>query len=137
MINYCNLPRKQIVLNDGNFLFLLKEYMVEHRAPARLPSDQSGPDSGCRLFLECTHLKLDLEIEPIFASLALYDLSARRKISENFYFDTNSKSMMAMLSQHISRMEISTLSQRCIVNITYPSPDIFIVVRVRYFPLRA
>lgn len=109
--------------------------MVEHRAPARLPSDQSGPDSGCRLFIECTHLKLDLEMEPIFASLALYDLSARRKISENFYFDANSQSMMAMLSQHISRMEITTLSQRCIINITYPSPDIFIVVRVSKFAL--
>lgn len=35
-----------------------------------------------------------------------------------------------MLSGHISRQDMSTLSRSCVFSITHPSPDIFIVLRL-------
>lgn len=45
--------------------------------------------------------RLELEIEPIYASMALYDAKEKKKISENFYFDLNSDSIKNMLATHI------------------------------------
>ena len=47
-----------------------------------------------------TH-RFDLDIEPIWASLSLYDLRHCKKISETFYFDLNSESNLNMLDSHI------------------------------------
>jgi len=33
--------------------------------------------------------RLNIQIEPVFASMALYDAKEKKKISENFYFDLN------------------------------------------------
>jgi hypothetical protein len=74
--------------------------------------------------------RLDLEVEPLFASMALYDLKERKKISENFYFDMTSDNIKEMLRHHVPRKDISTLSRSCIFSITNPSPDIFIVIKV-------
>ena len=41
--------------------------------------------------------RLNLKIEPIFASMALYDARERRKVSENFYFDLNSEDVRKMI----------------------------------------
>ena len=74
--------------------------------------------------------RLDLEVEPLFASMALYDLKERKKISENFYFDLTPEPTKKLLMDHVLKQDVSTLSRSCIFNITFPSPDIFIVVRV-------
>lgn len=74
--------------------------------------------------------RLDLELEPLFASMALYDAKEKKKISENFYFDMTPEPIKKMLANHIPRQDISTLSRSCIFSVTYPSPDIFIVIRV-------
>ena len=74
---------------------------------------------------------LELEIEPIFATMALYDAKERRKISENFYFDMTPEPVKTMLGSHITYQDVSTLSRSCIFDITYPSPDVFLVVKVR------
>lgn len=42
-----------------------------------------------------------MEIEPIYASMALYDAKEKKKISENFYFDLNPDSIKHMLATHI------------------------------------
>lgn len=41
--------------------------------------------------------RLELEIEPIYACMALYDLKEKKKISENFYFDLNSDAIKHMM----------------------------------------
>lgn len=74
--------------------------------------------------------RLELDIEPIFASMALYDAKERKKISENFYFDMTPEHTKQMLSRHVPYQEISTLSRSCIFDITYPSPDIYLVIKV-------
>lgn len=74
--------------------------------------------------------RLEVEVEPIFACMALYDCKEKRKVSENFYFDLNSDNIQGMLSLHTPRIDASTLSRACIFNITYPSSDLFLVIKL-------
>lgn len=74
--------------------------------------------------------RLDLEVEPIFASMALYDAKERKKVSENFYFDMNSDQIKRMLTSHVPYVDVSTLSRAAVFDITHVSPDLFIVVRL-------
>jgi hypothetical protein len=52
------------------------------------------------------------------------------QISENFYFDLNSDSVKGLLRAHGTHPAISTLARSAIFSVTYPSPDIFLVVKV-------
>ena len=62
--------------------------------------------------------------------MALYDAGRKKKISENFYFDMNSEQMKNMLGIHVPYADFSTLSKSCIFDITYPSSDIFLVIKL-------
>ncbi|CAN8004691.1 unnamed protein product, partial [Ixodes hexagonus] len=103
-----------------------QEEIIERRLPADVPREHLGH----RILVRCLALKLELEIEPIFGSMALYDAKEKKKVSENFYFDMNPEPMKRMLSSHIPYHDISTLSRACIFNITYPSTDLFLVVKL-------
>ncbi|KAH9366287.1 hypothetical protein HPB48_010298 [Haemaphysalis longicornis] len=62
---------------------------------------------------------------------ALFDLYPHQdEVSENFYFDMNSEPLKRMLSDHIPYHDISTLCRSCIFNITYPSTDLFLVIKL-------
>uniref|UniRef100_A0A4W2GF09 Dedicator of cytokinesis 7 n=1 Tax=Bos indicus x Bos taurus TaxID=30522 RepID=A0A4W2GF09_BOBOX len=74
--------------------------------------------------------KFEIEIEPIFASLALYDVKEKKKISENFYFDLNSEQMKGLLRPHVPPAAITTLARSAIFSITYPSQDVFLVIKL-------
>lgn len=69
-------------------------------------------------------------MEPIFASIALYDAKEKKKVSENFYFDMNPESLKRMIQQHVPYSDASTLSRSCVLNITHPSADLFIVIKL-------
>lgn len=66
--------------------FQAEEEMIEFRSLVSPPSDVPR----YRFLLECGPLEMNLSIEPIFASIAIYDANARKKVTENFYFDCNS-----------------------------------------------
>ncbi|XP_023572954.1 dedicator of cytokinesis protein 6 isoform X1 [Octodon degus] len=85
---------------------------------------------GQRILVKCLSLKFEIEIEPIFGILALYDVREKKKISENFYFDLNSDSMKGLLRAHGTYPAISTLARSAIFSVTYPSPDIFLVIKL-------
>lgn len=53
------------------------------------------------------------------------------QISENFFFDLNSEQTKAMLRPHIQTAAISTLARSAVFSITYPSQDVFLVIKVR------
>lgn len=74
--------------------------------------------------------RLELEVEPFFASMALYDAKEKRKLSENFYFDMNPEQVKRMLGGHIPYSDVSTLSRSCIFDITTPTSDLFIVIKL-------
>jgi len=74
-----------------------------------------------------------MEIEPIFASMALYNVKERKKISENFYFDMTSENVKTMLETHVPYQDVSSLSRSCIFQMTHAAADVFLVIRVRHF----
>lgn len=94
--------------------------------------------TSSRYFYSLLHIKfywsiffsMDIEIEPLFASMALYDTKEKKKVSETFYFDLNPEGLKRMLGGHISYTDTSTLARGCIFNITHPSQDLFIVIRL-------
>ncbi|KPM04895.1 dedicator of cytokinesis protein 7-like protein 2 [Sarcoptes scabiei] len=73
---------------------------------------------------------MDLTIEPIFASLAVYDLKARKKLTENFYFDLNPDSTKDLLKSHIAYQDLSTLSKSAIFGLSQLNPDLYFVIKL-------
>ncbi|XP_038219758.1 dedicator of cytokinesis protein 7 [Zerene cesonia] len=106
--------------------YLDEEDAVERRLAAEMPCELMGR----RILVVCHQLKLELDVEPLFASMALYDAKEKKKLSENFYFNLNSECTRQMLSAHIPHADLSTLSRSAVFDILNPSPDIFLVVRV-------
>ncbi|CRL07174.1 CLUMA_CG020162, isoform A [Clunio marinus] len=99
---------------------------IERRLPAEVPMEHIGS----RILIKFLELKFDIEIEPIFCSAAVYDCKAKKKISENFYFDMNSESIKHMLNSHVAYTDISTTSRSAAFEITHPSNDLFLVIRL-------
>ncbi|KAG7223180.1 hypothetical protein INR49_015788 [Caranx melampygus] len=99
---------------------------VERCSVPEVPKEHCGQ----RIMVKCLSLKFEIEIEPIFGSLALYDVKEKKKISENFYFDLNSDQMKGLLKPHTPHIAISTQARSAIFSITYPSADIFLVIKL-------
>ncbi|XP_023165795.2 dedicator of cytokinesis protein 7 isoform X2 [Drosophila hydei] len=134
-----NVPPDQIdQLNDsrrqedrqGAFFSLYPEIEVEEAIERRLQAELPVEHIGHRIHVKCLQLRLELEVEPIFASMAIYDAKERQKVSENFYFDMNSDSLKLMLSTHVRCADVSTQSRSAIFEISYPSNDLFLVIRL-------
>ncbi|XP_069794379.1 dedicator of cytokinesis protein 7 isoform X4 [Narcine bancroftii] len=99
---------------------------IERHSVPEVPREHFGQ----RLLVKCLSLKFEIEIEPIFASLALYDVREKKKISENFFFDLNSEQIKGMLRPHVPPAAISTLARSAIFSITYPCQDVFLVIKL-------
>ncbi|GIY48085.1 dedicator of cytokinesis protein 7 [Caerostris extrusa] len=128
-LDYINEVKRQENRTDSLFTLyppMDEDEFIERRLPGPVPKEHIGH----RLIVKCLALKLDLEIEPIFGIMALYDAKEKRKVSENFYFDMNSEPLKRMLSSHICYQDVSTLSRSCIFQITNPSPDLFLVIKL-------
>ncbi|XP_018097532.1 dedicator of cytokinesis protein 6 isoform X3 [Xenopus laevis] len=85
---------------------------------------------GFRLLVKFLSLKFEIEIEPIFGVMALYDAKEKRKISEGFHFDLNSDSVKNILRSPSGHQAPSTLARSAIFSITYPSPDIYLIIKL-------
>ncbi|XP_069498127.1 dedicator of cytokinesis protein 7 isoform X10 [Ambystoma mexicanum] len=105
---------------------LEEEEPIERLCVPEVPKEHFGQ----RLLVKCLTLKFEIEIEPIFASLALYDAKEKKKISENFYFDLNAEQVKGMLRPYVPSAAISTLARSAIFSITYPSQDVFLVIKL-------
>ncbi|KAL8164603.1 UNVERIFIED_CONTAM: Dedicator of cytokinesis protein 7 [Gekko kuhli] len=103
-----------------------EEEAVERCSVPEVPKEHFGQ----RILVKCLSLKFEIEIEPIFGSLALYDVREKKKISENFYFDLNSEHMKSLLRTHGTHAAISTLARSAVFSLTHPSPDIFLVIKL-------
>ncbi|XP_053555956.1 dedicator of cytokinesis protein 8 [Bombina bombina] len=103
-----------------------EEDTVEIRPLPECPKEHLG----YRLMIKLNTLKFDIEIEPLFASIAVYDLKERKKISETFHCDLNSETFKSYLRNHTPNVEPSSQAKSAILSITYPSSDIFLVVKV-------
>ncbi|XP_060894763.1 dedicator of cytokinesis protein 8 isoform X1 [Labrus mixtus] len=85
---------------------------------------------GDRILVRCQTIKFEIDIEPLFATMALYDIKEKKKISEDFYCDLNSEQFKNFLKPHTSHVDQSTLARSAIFSITYPSPDIYLVIKI-------
>uniref|UniRef100_A0A8C4GQK6 Dedicator of cytokinesis 8 n=1 Tax=Dicentrarchus labrax TaxID=13489 RepID=A0A8C4GQK6_DICLA len=91
------------------------------------PADEVGYRESCT----CYNIPVfEIDIEPIFATMALYDLKEKKKISENFYCDLNSEQFKNFLKPHTPHVDPSTQARSAIFSITYPSPDIYLVIKI-------
>nr|XP_018911108.1 PREDICTED: dedicator of cytokinesis protein 7 [Bemisia tabaci] len=123
----------QLKRSEGrqNTLFLLYPTQdIEDHVERRITPDLTVEQFGHRILVKCLQLKLELEVEPIFASLALYDAKEKKKASENFYFDLNPESVNQMLTSHVPFKDQSTLSRSCIFNISHNPTDLFLVIKL-------
>uniref|UniRef100_A0A8C5C768 Dedicator of cytokinesis 7 n=1 Tax=Gadus morhua TaxID=8049 RepID=A0A8C5C768_GADMO len=116
--------------NRHRELFALHPALDEEPIERHCVPDVPKEHFGQRLLVKCLSLKFEIEIEPIFASLALYDVKEKKKISENFFFDLNSEQTKGMLRPHIQTAAISTLARSAIFSITHPSQDVFLVIQL-------
>ncbi|XP_030062504.1 dedicator of cytokinesis protein 7 isoform X8 [Microcaecilia unicolor] len=117
--------------NRHKELFALHPVLDEEEPIERLSVPEVPKEHfGQRLLVKCLTLKFEIEIEPIFASLSLYDVKEKKKISENFYFDLNSEQIKGMLRPYVTPAAISTLARSSIFSITYPSQDVFLVIKL-------
>ncbi|XP_044134776.1 dedicator of cytokinesis protein 6 isoform X6 [Bufo gargarizans] len=99
---------------------------VERSTIPEVPKEHFGQ----RILVKCISLKFEIEIEPIFCVMALYDAKEKKKISESFHFDLNSDTMKNMLRTQGGHQAPSTLARSAIFSITYPSPDIYLVIKL-------
>ncbi|KAG4065416.1 hypothetical protein HA402_002814 [Bradysia odoriphaga] len=128
-VDQTNEARRSEDRQDGLFSLGIEndpEDAIERRLPAEIPIEHVGH----RIMVKCINLKLELEVEPIFASMAIYDAKERKKLSENFYFDMNTDELKRMLSAHVPYSDVSTKSRSAIFEISNPSSDLFLVIRL-------
>ncbi|XP_035847813.1 dedicator of cytokinesis protein 8 isoform X2 [Sander lucioperca] len=103
-----------------------EEDAVELRPIPDCPKEHTGD----RILIRCQTMKFEIEIEPLFATMALYDLKEKKKISEDFHFDLNSEQLKNFLKPHTPHIDPSTQAKSAIFSVTYPSPDIYLVIKV-------
>ncbi|XP_046904602.1 dedicator of cytokinesis protein 8 isoform X2 [Hypomesus transpacificus] len=103
-----------------------EEDAVEIRPIPDCPKEHMGD----RILIRCLAIKFEIDIEPVFATLALYDLKEKKKISENFYCDLNSDQFKGFLKPHTPHVDPSSQARAAIFSITYPSPDIYLVIKI-------
>ncbi|XP_078411952.1 dedicator of cytokinesis protein 7-like isoform X1 [Cetorhinus maximus] len=100
-----------------------EEEALHHRVIPQSPCEQFGQ----RLQINFLEFKFEIEIEPLFLILALYDLKERKKISENFYLDLNSEEF-----RDVPQAQPRPLCyfRKAIFSITQPSSEIYLVIKV-------
>uniref|UniRef100_A0A8C5CC66 Dedicator of cytokinesis 8 n=1 Tax=Gadus morhua TaxID=8049 RepID=A0A8C5CC66_GADMO len=103
-----------------------EEEAVEIRPIPDCPKEHMGD----RILIRCQSMKFEIDIEPLFATLALYDLKEKKKISENFYCDLNPDHLRGYLKGHTPQVDHSSLARSAIFSVTYPSPDIYLVIKI-------
>ncbi|XP_053911097.1 dedicator of cytokinesis protein 8 isoform X1 [Cuculus canorus] len=103
-----------------------EEDAVEIRPVPDCPKEHLGN----RILVKLQTLKFDIEIEPLFACIALYDIKERKKISENFHCDLNPDSLRGFLRSHTPSIDLSTQARSAVFSVTYPSSDIYLVIKI-------
>ncbi|XP_077200985.1 dedicator of cytokinesis protein 8 isoform X3 [Paroedura picta] len=118
----CNRPAELFALYPS----IDEEDAVEIRPVPECPKEHLGN----RILVKVQTLKFEIEIEPLFVSLALYDIKERKKISENFHCDLNSEQFKGFLRMHTPCIDSSSQSRSAVFSVTYPSPDIYLVLKI-------
>uniref|UniRef100_A0A8B9GF53 Dedicator of cytokinesis 8 n=1 Tax=Amazona collaria TaxID=241587 RepID=A0A8B9GF53_9PSIT len=92
--------------------------------------DEVSSQAGCPGMLEVKAALFEIEIEPLFACMALYDVKERKKISENFHCDLNPDSLRGFLRSYTPSIDSSSQARSAVFSVTYPSSDIYLVIKI-------
>ena len=77
--------------------------------------------------------RFDLNVEPMFAVMALYDAKEKKKISESFHLDCNTSDIQQKWKDSSEERSLASLARSAIFNITYPSNDVYLIIKVGNF----
>ncbi|VDP23933.1 unnamed protein product [Heligmosomoides polygyrus] len=75
--------------------------VIEKRNAPPYPEERIGQ----KLIVKVIKLAMDPYFEPLFGSIAIYDAKARRKVTENFYFDVNPDEIRRLVERRRSFTE--------------------------------
>ncbi|WKX95563.1 hypothetical protein Q1695_012204 [Nippostrongylus brasiliensis] len=100
--------------------------VIEKRSAPPYPEERVGQ----KLIVKVVRLSLDPYFEPLFGSIALYDAKARRKVSENFYFDVNPDEIRRMIDKRNSLSEATERCSQAAFSISSQLSDLFMVVKL-------
>ena len=67
--------------------------------------------------------------------MALYDAKEKKKISESFHLDCNPSDIQHKWKDSKEERSLASLSRSAIFNITYPSSDIYLIIKVSLLSL--
>ncbi|KAI6186152.1 putative Dock-9 [Aphelenchoides besseyi] len=76
------------------------------------------------------NLELEPKFEPVFASFAFYDLNTKRRISENFHFDFNSREILGLIRSHLGVDGHIYKIRTGLFNLENIEPNVFLVFRL-------
>uniref|UniRef100_A0A673BXJ9 Dedicator of cytokinesis 7 n=1 Tax=Sphaeramia orbicularis TaxID=375764 RepID=A0A673BXJ9_9TELE len=103
-----------------------EEEPIERHCVPEVPKEHFGQ----RLLVKCLSLNVMISIRCLIMLLFHVFVCVIPQISENFFFDLNSEQTKAMLRPHIQTAAISTLARSAVFSITYPSQDVFLVIKL-------
>lgn len=140
------------------FSYFIQHIKVGTSNTAEPNSEPYREHFGQRILVRCESIKFKLQaaledekdsvcqVEPYFASLALFDVRQNRKLTENFYVDVNHPRARAMLPYDENEAlsvkkcfstEIANLPDEWVVypkqglfSVSSPHPDIYLVLRI-------
>ncbi|VDO08956.1 unnamed protein product [Haemonchus placei] len=100
--------------------------VIEKRSTPPYPEERVGQ----KLIVKVMRLSVDPFFEPLFGSIAIYDAKARRKVTENFYFDVNPEEIRRMVDKSHSFAEATERCSQAAFSLSCPLSDLFIVIKV-------
>ncbi|EYC06394.1 hypothetical protein Y032_0076g1034 [Ancylostoma ceylanicum] len=100
--------------------------VIEKRSAPPYPEERVGQ----KLIVKVIKLTLDPFFEPVFGSIAIYDAKARRKVSENFYFDVNPDELRRLVEKKRYYEEPPQRCSQAAFSLSSPLSDLFMVVKL-------
>nr|CDJ83685.1 Dedicator of cytokinesis domain containing protein [Haemonchus contortus] len=100
--------------------------VIEKRSTPPYPEERVGQ----KLIVKVMRLSVDPFFEPLFGSIAIYDAKARRKVTENFYFDVNPEEIRRMVDKSNSFAEATERCSQAAFSLSCPLSDLFIVIKL-------
>eukprot|EP00007_Cunea_sp_BSH-02190019_P005574 CAMPEP_0174233870 /NCGR_PEP_ID=MMETSP0417-20130205/3789_1 /TAXON_ID=242541 /ORGANISM="Mayorella sp, Strain BSH-02190019" /LENGTH=1779 /DNA_ID=CAMNT_0015312155 /DNA_START=274 /DNA_END=5609 /DNA_ORIENTATION=+ len=93
---------------------------------------QAYDDQNCmRVLFEAEKLEFAVgNFEPMFVSVAIYDVIRRVKVTESFNFDLNSDGVISLLPERKAGRTPKSTARAAIFPVERPSPDLFLAVKV-------
>ncbi|VDM56495.1 unnamed protein product, partial [Angiostrongylus costaricensis] len=109
-----------------NLLPLQHDLIIEKRTTPPYPEERLGQ----KLIVKVVKLTMNPYFEPVFGSITIYDAKARRKVSENFYFDVNPVEIRRMINEKSQCFGDTPRCNQAAFSISCPLMDLFMVIKL-------